>query len=155
MAERIHAGDFDSKVLADGTFALVDFYSDSCVPCKRMSPVLAELEESYAGKLYVGKVNIAYEPELVEKYEVSSAPTLVFFKDGKEIQRLTGVQKKADLEKFISENGSELIAQENVETPEYVTVSVNDEFAKSADFETQQLKDGDNVEFLYFMGGGQ
>ena len=100
MAERIHAGDFDSKVLADGTFALVDFYSDSCVPCKRMSPVLAELE----GKLYVGKVNIAYEPELVEKYEVSSAPTLVFFKDGKEIQRLTGVQKKADLEKFISEN---------------------------------------------------
>ena len=98
MAERIHAGDFDSKVLADGTFALVDFYSDSCVPCKRMSPVLAELEESYAGKLYVGKVNIAYEPELVEKYEVSSAPTLVFFKDGKEIQRLAGVQKKADLE---------------------------------------------------------
>ena len=50
---------------------------------------------------------------------------------------------------------SELIAQENVETPEYVTVSVNDEFAKGADFETQQLKDGDNVEFLYFMGGGQ
>lgn len=69
MAERIHAGDFDSKVLADGTFALVDFYSDSCVPCKRMSPVLAELEESYAGKLYVGKVNIAYEPELVENTE--------------------------------------------------------------------------------------
>ena len=34
MVERIHAGDFDSKVLADGTFALVDFYSDSCVPCK-------------------------------------------------------------------------------------------------------------------------
>ena len=50
---------------------------------------------------------------------------------------------------------SELIAQENVETPEYVTVSVNDEFAKNADFETQQLKDGDNVEFLYFIGGGQ
>ena len=50
---------------------------------------------------------------------------------------------------------SELIAQENVETPEYVTVSVNDELAKSADFETQQLKDSDNVEFLYFMGGGQ
>lgn len=48
----------------------------------------------------------------------------------------------------------ELIAQENVETPEYVTVSVNDEFAKREDFPTQQLKDGDSVEFLYFMGGG-
>lgn len=49
---------------------------------------------------------------------------------------------------------AELIKQENVETPEYVTVSINDEFAKKENFETQQLKDGDNVEFLYFMGGG-
>ncbi len=49
---------------------------------------------------------------------------------------------------------AELIKQENVETPEYVTVSVNDEFAKREDFDTQQLKDGDSVEFLYFMGGG-
>lgn len=48
----------------------------------------------------------------------------------------------------------ELIKQENVETPEYVTVSINDEFAKREDFPTQQLKDGDSVEFLYFMGGG-
>lgn len=50
---------------------------------------------------------------------------------------------------------AELIEQEKVETPEYVTVSVNDEFAKSEDFKTQTLKEGDNVEFLYFMGGGQ
>ncbi|MGN1383202.1 MAG: sulfur carrier protein ThiS [Eubacterium sp.] len=50
---------------------------------------------------------------------------------------------------------SELIAQEKVETPEYVSVSVNEEFAKSADFSTQQLHDGDVVEFLYFMGGGR
>ncbi len=49
----------------------------------------------------------------------------------------------------------ELIAAENVETPEYVTVSVNDEFAASENFATQQLHDGDVVEFLYFMGGGR
>lgn len=50
---------------------------------------------------------------------------------------------------------AELITAENVETPEYVTVSVNDEFAKRENFETQQLNEGDTVEFLYFMGGGQ
>lgn len=50
---------------------------------------------------------------------------------------------------------AELIEQENVETPEYVTVSVNDDFAKSENFKTQQLSEGDQVEFLYFMGGGQ
>lgn len=49
---------------------------------------------------------------------------------------------------------SELIKEENVETPEYVSVSVNEEFAQKADFETFRLKDGDRVEFLYFMGGG-
>ena len=48
----------------------------------------------------------------------------------------------------------ELIEQENVETPEYVTVSVNDEFVERVDFE-KALKDGDEVEFLYFMGGGR
>ncbi len=50
---------------------------------------------------------------------------------------------------------AELIEQENVETPEYVSVSVNEEFAKNADFPTQKLSDGDVVEFLYFMGGGR
>lgn len=50
---------------------------------------------------------------------------------------------------------AELIEQENVETPEYVSVSVNDDFAKREDFATQKLQDGDIVEFLYFMGGGQ
>lgn len=48
----------------------------------------------------------------------------------------------------------ELIEQEQVETPEYVTVSINEEFVATADKETTVLKEGDNVEFLYFMGGG-
>ena len=50
---------------------------------------------------------------------------------------------------------SELIEQEKVETPEYVSVSVNEEFEQRANFDTTKLKDGDVVEFLYFMGGGQ
>lgn len=50
---------------------------------------------------------------------------------------------------------AQLIIDENVETPEYVTVTINDEFVKSSTFEETTLKDGDVVEFLYFMGGGQ
>lgn len=50
---------------------------------------------------------------------------------------------------------SKLIELENVETPQYVTVSVNDEFVSSESFDTQTLNDGDTIEFLYFMGGGQ
>ncbi len=50
---------------------------------------------------------------------------------------------------------AKLIELENVETPQYVTVSVNEEFVDSGAFESTILKDGDNIEFLYFMGGGR
>ena len=50
---------------------------------------------------------------------------------------------------------AELLVQEKVETPQYVTVTVNDDFIESGAFESTVLKDGDSVEFLYFMGGGQ
>lgn len=50
---------------------------------------------------------------------------------------------------------AQLIESEKVETPQYVTVTVNDEFVESGTFETTVLADGDNVEFLYFMGGGR
>lgn len=104
MAERINRENFESRISQNDKLVLIDFYSDSCIPCKRMSPILAELEESYAGKLYVGKVNAAYEAELTEKYSVMSAPTLLFFKDGKQVRRLSGAVKKAELEAFIKEN---------------------------------------------------
>ena len=50
---------------------------------------------------------------------------------------------------------AELIVAEQVETPEYVTVSVNEEFIEKAAFASRVLQEGDEVEFLYFMGGGQ
>lgn len=50
---------------------------------------------------------------------------------------------------------AQLIADENVETPQYVTVTINDDFVQSGTFDGTVLKDGDVVEFLYFMGGGQ
>ncbi|MCI5903672.1 MAG: sulfur carrier protein ThiS [Oscillospiraceae bacterium] len=50
---------------------------------------------------------------------------------------------------------AQLIEQENVETPQYVTVTINDEFIESGAFDSTVIKDGDSVEFLYFMGGGR
>lgn len=79
---------------------LADFYSDSCVPCKRMSPVLAELEEENPGVKLV-KLNINFGAETAAEYEVTSVPTLVFFRDGKEAQRVTGAVKKAQIEEIL------------------------------------------------------
>ena len=104
MAERIKLQDFDDKVLNNPLPVLVDFYSDSCVPCKRLAPVLGTVEDEKAGELAVYKVNINFDADAAEKYEVSAAPTLVLFKDGKEKARHTGVFKKDDLISFIEAN---------------------------------------------------
>ncbi len=65
---------------------------------------------------------------------------------------ITVAGNKKEVQEGITVAG--LIEIENVENPEYVTVSVNDEFVKSEDFRTLALKENDIVEFLYFMGGG-
>lgn len=79
---------------------LADFYSDSCIPCKRMSPVLAELEEENP-EVKLVKLNINFGAETAAKYEVASVPTLVFFKDGSEVQRISGAVKKAQIEEIL------------------------------------------------------
>ena len=80
MAERISQDNFDTKTLQAEGVAVADFYSDSCVPCKRISPLLADLEEAH-DNVYVGKVNIAYDRDLAEKYQVDSpfATKMVIF----------------------------------------------------------------------------
>ena len=102
MAERVSAAEFDSKVLASEIPVLVDFYSDSCIPCKRLSPVLSQLESEYAGRLGIVKVNVNFESELVSKYEVLAAPTLVLFKDGSEAARHRGAASKDELIELIN-----------------------------------------------------
>lgn len=97
MAERITTADFEEKVLKAEIPVLVDFYSDTCVPCKMLTPVLSQLDTELAGKLNIYKVNVGYEQELVDRYEVQASPTLIFFKGGAEASRLRGMTQKAKI----------------------------------------------------------
>ncbi len=99
MSVRATNDTFSSEI--SGGIVLADFYSDSCIPCKRMSPVLAELEEQNPDIKLV-KLNINYDAETAAEYNVTSVPTVVFFKDGAEQQRITGAVKKAQLEEIIN-----------------------------------------------------
>lgn len=104
MAERVTNSEFREKVLEFSGLAIVDFYSDTCVPCKRMSPVLSALENQYTDSIYVAKVNVAYEKELVEEYEVRSTPTFLLFRNGEVVERFSGAKKKEELEQIIESN---------------------------------------------------
>ncbi len=93
---------FQAEILNSEKPVLLEFYSDSCIPCKRMSPILAELEEEYTG-LKVAKLNINFGSESAQKYNVMASPTFLLFKNGKEFDRLRGAVKKSELEKIINE----------------------------------------------------
>ena len=94
MAQKLTAADFAAAVADGGKVSLVDFYSDSCVPCKRLAPVLGDLEDEHAELVAVYKVNAVQEDALSDQYEIMSTPTLVLFKGGKELDRKIGVQTK-------------------------------------------------------------
>lgn len=102
MAERISKENFDSSV-KNAKFALVDFYSDSCIPCKRLNPILYEIESELKDKISVFKVNANFDSELAQKFNVMSLPTLVLFKDGAELNRKTGILPKQDFLDWLNE----------------------------------------------------
>lgn len=102
MSVRANKDTFESEINEAGKLVIADFYSDSCVPCKRMSPLLAETEEENPEGIKLVKLNINFDGETAQKYNVTSVPTLVFFKDGAEKARLTGAVKKAWLAETIN-----------------------------------------------------
>ena len=81
---------------------LVDFFATWCMPCKMLAPVLSQIAEEYKGKVKVGKVNVDDENELAIKYQISSIPTLILFKDGEPINTLIGLSSKSEIENMIN-----------------------------------------------------
>ena len=101
MAARVNQETFQKEVLEADKLVLADFYSDSCIPCKRLSPVLSELEETYSDVLKVVKINVNFDQALAEQYAVQAAPPLIFFHNGGEKSRLRGAVKKAEITEVI------------------------------------------------------
>ena len=79
-------------IIAKGN-VVVDFYADWCGPCKRMTPVLCSLSEEFSNVTFI-KVNIDDNKSIADRYGVKSIPTLIFFKDGKEVERTVGKKGK-------------------------------------------------------------
>jgi thioredoxin 1 len=102
MAERIKQEDFVEKVLKAPLPVLVEFYSDACIPCKQMAPILGGIEDDYEDKILVYKVNANFDAELAGRYDVMSSPTLLFFRNGEEVERVRGLIKRPELETLVN-----------------------------------------------------
>jgi thioredoxin 1 len=98
IMEIIFADDsFDKEILNGVVPVLVDFWAPWCGPCQTMGPIISELAEEMNGKVKIGKLNVEENPETAQKFSVMSIPTLIIFKNGKEIKRLVGLQAKETL----------------------------------------------------------
>lgn len=92
------------QALAEGKPMMVDFWADWCGPCKMLGPVIEDLAGQFGEKVVVGKVNVDEEQELAIRYGVMSIPTVIFFKDGKEIERKVGVMPKDAFVQVLDQN---------------------------------------------------
>lgn len=89
-AAHINADQFDQTVIKSTIPVLVDFFAEWCGPCKAAAPVLDSLSGEYAEKATIVKVDVDHNQELAATYGVMSIPTVILFKDGKEIDRQIG-----------------------------------------------------------------
>lgn len=94
---------FENEVIKSDIPVLLDFWADWCAPCRMLSPVVGGIAGEYEGRLKVGKVNVDDEPELAEKFGVSSIPMLVVIKDGKPVSAGVGYKPKEQVEKLFEE----------------------------------------------------
>ncbi|MCX6816435.1 MAG: thioredoxin [Candidatus Beckwithbacteria bacterium] len=94
--------DFEEKVVKNQVPALVDFYADWCGPCKLAAPVIEELSEEYKDKLTVGKMNVDENKVITGKYGIMSIPTMIVFKGGQEVERVSGFAGKEGVVKLIN-----------------------------------------------------
>lgn len=91
-----------NEIISNENITLIDFYADWCGPCKALSPVIDEIALERMD-ITVGKVNVDTERDLAEKYKVRSIPTMVIFKEGKEIERMVGFLPKEEILSKIKE----------------------------------------------------
>ena len=96
-----HEGNFDDEVVGQSHLAVVDFWSEGCVPCKQLSRVLSQLAEDIPPGVRIGTVKVNDNPVLAERFNVRATPTLLFIKNGAVIETRTGVDRRQVLKKLV------------------------------------------------------
>jgi thioredoxin 1 len=94
MALEITDSNFEEVVLKSGKPVLVDFWAEWCGPCRMVGPVVEELAKEYDGKAVIGKMDVDNNPKIATEYGIMSIPALLFFKDGKVVDKQVGAVPK-------------------------------------------------------------
>ena len=99
-------GNFESEVLRSKEPVLVDFTAVWCGPCRLLAPTIDELAKGYAGRARIGKLDIDKNPKAAAAYGVNAVPNVIFFKDGKVVDRIVGLSPKAEYQKVLDKHAA-------------------------------------------------
>ena len=102
MTKQIKDNEFESEVINSKLPVLIDFWAEWCGPCRMLSPILDQLSEAMDGTVKIVKMNIDENPETPSKFGVRGIPTMLLFKEGKQIATKVGVQPKNALQEWIN-----------------------------------------------------
>lgn len=103
MADNLkHLDDSNFQGTVAKGVTLVDFFADWCGPCKMIAPIIEELSRELQGKATIAKLDIENAQEVTSQFQVTSIPTIIIFKDGKEVKRFVGVRSKDDLKNAVN-----------------------------------------------------
>jgi thioredoxin 2 len=88
---------FDEQVLGSPVPVLLDVWAAWCAPCRGMAPIIEELASSFPGRLRVAKLDVDRNPAVAARLRIEGIPTLILFKDGREVTRMIGARPKDDI----------------------------------------------------------
>ena len=100
-ALKVEDSTWDAEVMKASELVMVDFWAVWCGPCQMVAPIVDELAQEYAGKLKVRKLNTDENPEVAGRYQVMSIPTILFFKNGRPVEKLVGARPKRQFKEMI------------------------------------------------------
>lgn len=92
---------FEREVIGSNLPVLVDFWGAFCPPCLILAPIVKEIAEEFKDELKVGRLDVARNPKIAQKYGVRGIPTLILFKDGEEVGRLVGLRSQEFLTSWL------------------------------------------------------
>ena len=101
---QVSDANFDGDILKSNVPVLVDFWAPWCGPCRSVAPIVDDLANQYAGKLKVAKVNVDESTEVAMRYQITSIPTFIVFKNGQVADRALGALPRSEFVKLIDRN---------------------------------------------------